>query len=148
MKKPNLQLYIRELHIYCTGATEPENSTVKHLIGAINACRPAVGEISGLQDLIFLPVMDVDGKIRLKKPSEIFSIIDRREHRSIFHQKIAILDYDIEEVHCLRSLIIALGLEQRYTSVMATEDTSAENSSKSATLTDRFRERAYALFRY
>ena len=147
VKRPDLQLYIKELKIYCTGATEPEEITIKSLIGAINACRPAAGEVSGLKDLIFLPIVDVDGKIRLKSPSDTFAIIDRREHRSIFLGKVAFLDYDIEEVHSLRSLVIALGLQNRYTSVMATEETSAEDSSQSAILTDRFRERAYALFR-
>ena len=140
-------LYVKELKSLCKSKTAPLHSEVRDLLQEINACKPSAEDLSPLQSLDFLPIKDVDTTVRLKSTSDLFTIIDREEHERMFRNLVATLDYDMENVHKLRYLIVALGLQDKYSHAMASESTSAKNSSKSIKLTNNFQRKAYALFR-
>ena len=140
-------LYVKELKALCGRKTEPVHSEVRNLLQEINACNPSPEDLSPLQSLAFLPVKDIDKIVRLKNTSDLFTIIDREEHERMFRNSVSTLDYDIENVHKLRYLIVALRLQDNYSHNMALESSSAEKSSVSLKLTEKFRRKAYALFR-
>ena len=138
---------MKELKALCGRKTVPLHNEIRDLLQEINACKPSAEDLSPLQSLDFLPVKDVDKIVRLKSASDLFTIIDREEHERMFRHSVATLDYDIENVHKLRYLIVALGLQDNYSHTMASESSSPKDSSKSLKLTDKFQRKAYALFR-
>lgn len=141
------ELYVKELIALCGRKKEPPHCEVRDLIQEINACKPNAEQVSALKPMNFLPVKDVDKVVRLRSTSDMFTVLDLQEHETMFQGLVATLDYNIEEVHNLWYLIDALGLRDNLSSAMASESSSAKDSSKSVKLTEEFQRRAYALFR-
>lgn len=62
------------------------------------------------------PVVYPDGTTSLRSMDVEFAIADRDNLRSKFSDKIALLDFDLEDVHRLRPLFTWLKIQQRYLS--------------------------------
>lgn len=140
-------MFVEELKRLATSDGDPSIAKIKDLIKDIDDLGPIEDDLEDLRSYNILPVQGTDGQIRLKNTHDIFAIVDRIEYEKLFKDRVAILDYSIEEAHNLRRFIGALGIGYRCISLSVTEATTAENSTKNALLTTRIRDQAYAIFR-
>ena len=76
-----------------------------------------------------------------------FIIVDRKKYGNHFRGVIPILDFSVEEIQGLESLILALGLSDRYMSQTVRETSSAKDFLLEPVLSQEMRHRAYALLR-
>ncbi|CVK97556.1 uncharacterized protein FMAN_11584 [Fusarium mangiferae] len=76
------------------------------------------------------PVVYPDGTTSLRSMDVEFAIADRDNLRSKFSGKIALLDFDLEDVHRLRPLFTWLKIQQRYPSTCVVERTGISGDSR------------------
>ena len=89
-----------------------------------------------------------DGGIRLESIRTDFAIIDRIEYGVAFEGKVSVLNYTLEEVREYRSFLLPLGLGGRYMSKIIEEKSMVTGGDLHPRLSDEYRRKAYALFRY
>lgn len=114
-------------------------------ICAFNPIPKSLEELSACK---CLPVKLRSGAIDWQDRSGQFAIIDRREYGELFSGRVNFLDFTLEEVHSLRSLLVGLGLEDRYTSKTVQETTTVRGGLASERLSKDLRRKAYAICRY
>ncbi|KAF9774642.1 hypothetical protein IL306_007330, partial [Fusarium sp. DS 682] len=95
------------------------------------------------------PVKYPNGSISLSSVGVEFAIADRDNLRSKFEDKIALLDFDLEDVHRLKSYFAWLKIETRYLSRCVKEDTAISGESGSPILSHKrdLRLKAYHIAR-
>ena len=125
----------------------PRIQAIKDLLKELNSFGPRAPALDRLRDAPVIPVKGTDGLVRLLKATDAFAIIDRVPYMELFANKIPIMDYTREETHELESLISALGLEGRYISRLVQEHSMVNGASKHVALSDRFKRKAYSIFR-
>ncbi|PNP78159.1 hypothetical protein FNYG_08476 [Fusarium nygamai] len=76
------------------------------------------------------PVVYPDGTTALRSMDVDFAIADRDNLRSKFSDQIALLDFDLEDVHRLRPLFTWLKIQERYLSKCVIETTSISEDSR------------------
>ncbi|CZR46625.1 uncharacterized protein FPRO_12075 [Fusarium proliferatum ET1] len=76
------------------------------------------------------PIVYPDGSTAMRSMDVDFVIADRDILRSRFSDKIALLDFDLEDVHRLRPLFTWLKIQQRYLSRCVTERTGISGDSR------------------
>lgn len=76
------------------------------------------------------PIVYPDGSTALRSMDVDFVIADPDILRSRFSDKIALLDFDLEDVHRLRPLFTWLKIQQRYLSKRVTERTGISGDSR------------------
>ncbi|KAF5556260.1 hypothetical protein FNAPI_5783 [Fusarium napiforme] len=76
------------------------------------------------------PVVYPDGTTALRSMDVDFAIADRDNLRSKFSDQIALLDFDLEDVHRLRPLFTWLKIQERYLSKCVIETTAISDDSR------------------
>jgi hypothetical protein len=141
-------MFVEELKALAEGVRVPTIEEVKHFIDEINRREPREGTLEELKPLNILPVRPINGDVRLTNSHPPFAIIDRLEYGKAFEGKYPILHFNLEEVHKLQPFLSALGLQDRYMSKIVEEKSTVEGGAWDRDLSDKFRQKAYALFRY
>lgn len=147
MKKPTLMIYIEELRDIVVTGVDPSIEHLRSLIDEISLRRPSKVHLAVLAPLKFLPVKLAGSSPFLYARDDQFALADRVEYGNIFKDTVTILDYTIEGNRLLRPFIEALGLEDRYMSVIVGEKSLAEDPFLDADATKDMKLKAYALFR-
>ena len=88
------------------------------------------------------------GEVEWLSCSGAFAVVDRIDYGNLFRDKIATLDFSLEDVHSLKVFLQGLKLEQKYLSNAVSEETRVEGGVFNAELTDDLRRKAYAIARY
>jgi hypothetical protein len=148
VKAPSVDMFVEELKALADGERVPTIEEVKHFIDEINRREPREGTLEELKSLNILPVKGINGDVRLRKCRNPFAIVDRLEYGKAFQGKYAILQFSLEEVHELQPFLSALGLQDRYMSRIVEEKSTVQGGEWDRDLSDKFRQKANALFRY
>ena len=145
---PTLELYVEELQNLCNNAIDVPFEQIKGLIREISLWKPVENDVQELKDNDILPANDKHGHKVLLSPMDTFAIIDRQKYGDIFAEKVATLDFTLDEIRSIKPFLSALGLDDRYTSHLANETSGVGDAIEDMTLSEDFRRRAYALVRY
>ena len=108
---------------------------------------PIVKALTGLATVKFLPQsISGDTKVLVGKQEEFF-INDHQRYSRAFADRFVLLDFSIEEVHVLDTILRHIGLGKRYLTHAVKEiSTVGSDAVLSEELTQDFRIRAYALY--
>ena len=147
VEEPSIDTYIEELELLIADGSSPPGKKLKTILKAIGSRKPQKSVLDRLKLRRFLPVWGVDGALSLKGVMDDFVVVDRKKYGDIFRGVIPSLDFSVEEVHGLESMILALGLSDRYMSQTVRETSSARDSLLEPVLSREMRHKAYALFR-
>ena len=147
VEEPSIETYIEELELLISVSSSPPVKKLKTILKEISSRNPQKSLLDRLKLRQFLPVWGVDGMLSLKGLMDDFVIVDRQNYGDIFRGVIPSLDFSVEEVHGLRSMILALGLSDRYMSKTVRETSSAGNSLLQPVLSGEMRHKAHALLR-
>jgi hypothetical protein len=101
-----------------------------------------------LSDCKCFQVRKLFGEVEWSSCSGAFAVVDRTDYGNLFRDKIATLDFSLEDVHSLKVFLQGLRLEQKYLSNAVSEETRVEGGVFNAELTDDLRRKAYAIARY
>lgn len=149
VQSPTLVSQIQELSALCSKQTASANfKQIIALMKEINFLKPDQQAVQSIQDTRIIPVKDEQGHGVLRRPTETFVIVDLEKEGAIFAGKVAIFAVPLGELHSVRTLLSALGLDGRYMSHMIREITKADNAVEDTAMTRSFRQRAFALMRY
>ncbi|KAK6958355.1 hypothetical protein Daesc_001154 [Daldinia eschscholtzii] len=133
----------------------PEETTVqqaKDLLWTFNSqieLNPPDKPPDGLLERRILPVREVGGQITLTSAATDFGIVNRRKLGDIFHDRVKILDFTVNEVVKLKPLIKWAGIENRYLS-RSIQETSVLDPGFKVPISDPtedIRRKAYGLLR-
>jgi len=144
--KPNLNMHIQALKELANGNTAIEE--IKDTIRKISLMEPSRDALVDLHTSKIFPVKFPDGRIRLESIRTDFAIIDRFEYGVAFEGKVSVLNCTLEEVQEYRSFLLPLGLGGRYMSKIIEEKSMVTGGDLHPRLSNEFRRKAYALFRY
>ena len=147
VEEPSIETYMEELELLISDGSSPSVKRVKTLLKAIGSRKPQKSLLDRLKLRQFLPVWGMDGTLSLKGVTEDFVIVDRKNYGEVFRGVIPSLDFSVEEVQGLKSMILALGLSDRYISKTMRETSSARDSLLEPVLSGEMRHKAQALFR-
>lgn len=148
VQEPDKFTYIMELKALCEDGSTPTIPQVKALIYEINFREPSKSDLETLRPLKIFPIKEATGESQLRCLEDTFVIFDRQGHRDTFKDKVASLDFDMEDLRLLRPFFSAFGLDARYTSRLVEEQSRAQDAVREPSLSEDLQRRAYAVFRY
>jgi hypothetical protein len=127
----------------------PDKQSVQQEMRNICALNPKPDDLwPKLSTCECFPVRKPSGEVEWLSCSGAFAVVDRIDYGNLFRDKIATLDFSLEDVHCLKVFIHGLKLEPKYLSNAVTEETRVEGGILNAELTNDLRRKAYAIARY
>ena len=150
ISEPTVEMYIQSLR---AGAKEKASVTqTKDTMALI--CRLGIGktDLSSLLEECFLPVKLASGASRSvaavsKGKVADFAIVDNIVHWNAFKGKLTTLDFSLEEIRDTRPLLLALGLENLFTSKSVREITDVKGGSHNHEMTRNLRSKSQAFAR-
>jgi len=143
--KPDVQMHINALEQ--KAANGPEKQGILQEMVNIGAFNPTPDIFKKLDRCKCFPVKSNSGTVNWVDRSRDFVIVDRRELGELFKGKLNMLDLTLEEVHCVRSFLDGMRLQDQYLSNAVQPRTSAEGGSFNQALTDDLRRKSYAICR-
>lgn len=150
--EPTVEMYVDSLKAEAKGkASVPQIKETMALI-----CRLGIGEtdLSTLVEEKVLPLKLANGASSFaaascKEESVDFVVVENAIHWKAFKGKIAVLDFSLEEIRDTRPLLLALGLETRFSSKLVREITDVGGDcSQNHEMTRNFRNKSQAIARY
>ncbi|KAF2094595.1 hypothetical protein NA57DRAFT_80394 [Rhizodiscina lignyota] len=145
--KPSVHMHIAALQD--RARTHPNKAAIFHEMQNICAFSPSADLLRDkLADCTCFPIRRPSGKIDWMASAEGFAIADRKEYASIFRDKIDILDFSLDEIHAVRAVLSALGLERQFMSKAVREETKVKDGMPLDSLTADLRSKAYAICRF
>jgi hypothetical protein len=127
----------------------PEKHSIQQEMRNICALNPKPGDLwAKLSSSKCFQVRKPSGEVEWLSCSGAFAVVDRTDYGTIFRDKIATLDFSLEEVHSIKAFLQGLKLEPKYLSNAVKEETRVEGGVFNAELTNDLRRKAYAIARY
>jgi hypothetical protein len=146
IETPQLEMHIDALKEE-TEAVNPTRSRVLELIGYICGYDPSPRELSGLEACKCFPVhVPVRGLVWMAC-SGVFVVGNRRVYLELFKDQIPWLDFSLEEIHLYDRFFAALGIQNKFLSVLVRAETEASGGSVDDRFTMDFRRKSYAICR-
>ena len=150
--EPTVDMYIELLK----GAAKGKTSATQIKETMILICGLGLGEcnLTGLADADFLPIKPPRGpnvltSANLKNLMSLdFTIVENLFHLNAFEGKINVLDFTLEEIRDTRALLLAMGLEKRFSSKLVEEVTEVTGSSVHSQMSRMLRSKTKAIVRY
>jgi hypothetical protein len=147
IKKPNLEMHIHALSQ--KALFSPDKQSVQQEMRNICALNPKPDDLwPRLSNCKCFKVRKPFGEVEWLSCSDEFAVVDRTDYGNLFRDKIAILDFSLEEVHSLKVFLQGLKLDPKYLSNAVIEETRVEGGVFNAELTNDLRRKAYAIARY
>ncbi len=151
ISEPTVEMYIDSLKAEAHGkASAAQINEIMALI-----CGLGVGEtdLSSLVEAKVLPVKLANGVRSFASASpkddfDDFAIVDNTIHWDAFKGKIVVLDFSLEEIRDIRPLLLAMGLEERFSSKLVKEVTEVKGGSQDHEMTRNIRIKSQAIVRY
>lgn len=149
VRDPSTETYIEQLKELVAFGYE-KTKDIEETMHIMNRMHLTDAQVEELHQLAFLPVRDADGWRHLARPSDDFFILNRFEFVGAFRHQVPTLNFSLEQIVKLQSLLATLKLKGRYVSRLVRIATEAQNpaSEISSSATRRFRRRAKHLYRY
>ncbi|KAL8763201.1 MAG: hypothetical protein Q9184_000918 [Pyrenodesmia sp. 2 TL-2023] len=148
--EPTVDMYVDSLKAEAQGRA----SATQIIETMALICRLGIGktDLSGLVEDKVLPLKLANGASRFaaassKEESVDFAIVENVIHGKAFKGKIAVLDFSLEEIRDTRPLLLALGLENRFSSKLVKEITDVRGGSLDHEMTRNLRSKSQAIAR-
>jgi hypothetical protein len=147
VEKPTLAMHIRALQDKAKPIARSRHEILRAIL-LICAFDPTPTDLKSLLTCACFPVKTSGGNAAWYSSRDQFAVVDRKEYGDIFSGRIDILDFSLEEVHQMRSFLVALGLESHFMSVAVKEETQTSGvATPDNVLTREMRKKAYAICR-
>lgn len=151
ISEPTVDMYVDSLKAEARGNASVQR--MKEIMALI--CRLGIGE-TGLSSLVedrVLPLKLANGvrsfSAAFSKDESIeFVVAENTIHWEAFEDQIALLDFSLEEIRDTRPLLLALGLENRFSSKLVKEITNVRGGSQDHEMTRNLRTKSQAIARY
>ena len=151
ISEPTVEMYVDSLKAEAKGKASVEQ--IKETMALI--CGLGVGktDFSSLIEAKVLPVKLANGvpsfaSASSKDESVDFVIVENIIHWDAFKGKIVVLDFSLEEIRDTRPLLLAMGLEGRFSSKLVEEVTDVRGGSQDHEMTRNLRIKSQAIVRY
>ena len=151
VSKPTVEMYIDSIKAEAKGKASA--ARIKDTMRLI--CSLGVGEsdFSSLVEAKVLPIKLANGvggfaSASSKDEYVDFAIVENTIHRDAFEGKIVVLDLSLEEIRDTRQLLLAMGLEERFSSRVVKEVTDVRGGSQDHDMTRNLRIKSQAIVRY
>ena len=151
ISEPTVEMYIDSLKAEAKGKVSA--GKIKETMALI--CGLGIGEsdLSSLVEAKVLPVKLTNGMGSFASASSKdvfidFAIVDNTIHWDAFEGKIVVLDFSLEEIRDTRPLLLAMGLQERFSSKLVKEVTDVRGGSQDHEMTRNLRIKSQALVRY
>ena len=151
ISKPTVEMYVDSIKAEAKG--KPSSARIKETMRLI--CSLGVGEsdFSSLVEAKILPVKLANGVSGFASASSKdecidFAIVENKIHWDAFEGKILVLDFSLEEIRDTRPLLLAMGLEERFSSQLVKEITDVRGGSQDHEMTRNLRSKSQAIVRY
>ena len=149
--EPTVEMYVESLKAEAKG--KAPTAKIKETMALICGLGSEEADLSSLVGAKVLPVKLANGECSLasassKDESVDFAIVDNAAHRNAFKGKIAALDFSLEEIRDIRPLLLAMGLESRFSSKLVKEVTDVSGGSQDHEMTRNLRIKSQAIVRY
>ena len=151
ISKPTVEMYVDSMKAEAKG--DVSAARIKETMRLI--CTLGVGEedFSSLVEVKILPVKFANGVSGFASASSKdkcvdFAIVENTIHWDAFKGKIVVLDFSLEEIRDTRPLLLALGLEERFSSNLVNEVTDVRGGSQDHEITRNLRSKSQAIVRY
>ena len=151
ISEPTVEMYIGSLIAEAKGRASA--TQIKETMALI--CGLGVGELdlSSLVEAKVLPVKLANGVSSFASASSKesfvdFVIVENTIHWDAFKSRIAVLDFSLEEIRDTRPLLLAMGLEARFSSKLVKEVTDVREGSQDHAMTRSLRVKSQAIVRY
>ena len=148
VSEPTVEMYVDSL---VAEAKEKASAThIKETMALI--CRLGVGktDLSSLVETKVLPIQLANGVRSFASASsdDEFAVMENVIHRSAFKGKVVTLDFSLEELRDCRPLLLAMGLQSRFSSNLVKEITNVKEGSDDHEMTRNLRSKSRAIIRY
>ncbi len=153
ISEPTVEMYVDSLKAEAKGKASA--AQIKETMALI--CGLSVGEtdLSSLVEAKVLPVKLANGVGSFASASSRksfffvdFAIVENTIHWDAFKGKIVVLDFSLEEIRDTRPLLLAMGLEERFSSKLVKEVTDVREGSQDHEMTKNLRIKSQAIVRY
>ena len=151
ISEPTVEMYIDSLK--AEGKGNASAAQIKETMVLI--CGLGVGgtDLSSLVEAKVFPVKLANGVGSLASASSKdefvnFAIMENAIHRDAFKGKVVVLDFSLEEIRDTRPLLLAMGLEERFSSKLVKEVTDVIGGFQDYEMTRNLRLKSQAIVRY
>ena len=149
--KPTVEMYVESMIAEAKG--DVSAARIKQTMRLI--CTLGLGEndLSSLVEASVLPIKFANGgggfaSASSKDNCVDFAIVNNTIHWDAFEGKIVILDFSLEEIRDTRPLLVAMGLEERFSSKLVNEVTEVQGGFHNHEMTSNLRIKSQAIVRY
>ena len=151
ISEPTVEMHMDSLKANAGGKASAAQS--KETMALICSLGLGKTDFSSLVSAKFLPVKLANGvnsfaSASSKDKSEDFAIMDNAIHWNAFKGKIVVLDLTLEEIRDTKSLLLAMGLAERFSSKLVKEITDVKEGSQDYEMTRILRTKSQAIVRY
>jgi len=151
VSEPTVEMYIDSLISEAKGLASA--AQIKETMALICGLDIGESDVSSLVEAEVLPVKLANGvgvfaSASAEHEYADFVIVENAIHRNAFEGKITVLDFSLEEIRDIKPLLLALGLEGRFSSKLIEEITEVSGGSKDREMTRNLRIKSQAMVRY
>ena len=150
VSEPTVEMYVEALKAEAKGKASAVY--IKETMALICGLGFQENDLSSLVETKILPIkLAVPGfsaSVMFQSALEDFVILDNTIHRDAFKGKIAALDFSLEEIRDTRPLLLAIGLEKKFSSKRVEEITDVKGGQMDLEMTKTFRTKSQAIVRY
>ena len=151
ISEPTVEMYIESLKAGVKEGISP--TRIKEIM--VSMCSIGLGAIdfSSLANVEFLPIKSATGTPSLASAAIMgdyhdFVIVDNKAHCDAFKDRLPVLDFVIEEIRDTKPLLLAMGLEQQFSSKLVKEVMDVKGGSQDREMSTRLRIKSEAIVRY
>ena len=151
VSEPTVEMYVESLKAEARGNASA--AKIKETMALICGLGLKEADLSSLVGAKVLPVKFANGGGSLASASSNdesvdFAIVENKVHRDVFKGKIAALDFSLEEIRDTRPLLLAMGLEKRFSLKLVKEVTDVSGGFQDHEMTRNLRIKTKAIVRY
>ena len=151
ISKPTIEMYVNSLVAKAKGKASAKQ--IKETMALICSLGVGGSDFSSLIEAKVLPVKLANGVRSFASVSSEddvvdFAIVDNTIHWVAFEGKIVALDFSLEEIRDTRPLLLAMGLEERFSSKLVKEVTDVTGGFQHHEMTRILRIKSQAIVRY
>ena len=149
--KPTVEMYVESMIAEAKGNVSA--ARIKETMRLICALGIREIDFSSLIEAKVLPIKFANGAGGFVSASSRdkcadFAIVDNKIHWDAFEGKIVVLDFSLEEIRDTRPLLLAMGLEERFSSRLVNEITDVKGGFHDREMSKNLRIKSQAIVRY
>ena len=149
--KPTIEMYVESMISEAKGNVSA--ARIKETMRLICALGVRETDFSSLIEAKVLPIKFANGaggfaSASSKEKCADFAIVDNNIHWDAFKGKVVVLDFSLEEIRDTRPLLLAMGLEERFSSRLVNEITDVKGGFYDREMSKNLRIKSQAIVRY